>query len=165
MDIANYGDIHGVGSSIKAEIAEYRTPLVWALMIGKARHYAYQHSFFIGVFLPLSLDRAMIAGGGAPETEIAQKLTKIAVTTPGMDQYCFRAFADSFAVIPYTLAANAGLNPIETITELRTMHAEGHHNAGIDARKVSSGTVNNRHKPPLSIFTSSLLSPLRLSAF
>lgn len=77
---------------------------------------------------------ALIAGGGAPEIEIAQKLTLLAHTTPGLDQYCFRAFADAFEVVPYTLAENAGLNPIQTVTELRALHANGQVNAGIDVR-------------------------------
>ena len=31
----------------------------------------------------------------------------------------FQQFADAMEVIPYTLAENAGLNPISTVTELR----------------------------------------------
>ncbi|TGZ70638.1 hypothetical protein CRM22_003092 [Opisthorchis felineus] len=77
---------------------------------------------------------ALVAGGGAPEIEVAQKLALLANTTPGLDQYCFRAFADAFEVVPYTLAENAGLNPIQTVTELRALHARGQVNAGIDVR-------------------------------
>nr|AAP06342.1 similar to GenBank Accession Number AF271209 putative chaperonin containing t-complex polypeptide 1 CCT delta subunit in Aedes triseriatus [Schistosoma japonicum] len=69
--------------------------------------------------------RAMISGGGAPEIEIAQKLAAFANTTPGLDQYCLRAFADAFEVIPYTLAENAGLSPIQTVTELRACTLKG----------------------------------------
>lgn len=36
-----------------------------------------------------------------------------------------RAFAEALEVIPYTLAENAGLNPIEVVTELRNLHATG----------------------------------------
>lgn len=78
--------------------------------------------------------RAMIAGGGAPEIEIAQKLAAFAFTARGLEQYCFRAFADAFEVVPYTLAENAGLNPIETVTALRAYHAKGMVNAGINAK-------------------------------
>ena len=38
-------------------------------------------------------------------------------------------------VIPYTLAENAGLNPIAIVTELRRQHAEGNAFAGINVRK------------------------------
>lgn len=42
----------------------------------------------------------------------------------GADAYCFKAFAEALEVIPYTLAENAGLNPIATVTELRNKHAQ-----------------------------------------
>ena len=38
-------------------------------------------------------------------------------------------------IIPYTLAENAGLNPIAIVTELRKRHAEGHKTAGINVKK------------------------------
>jgi len=40
-------------------------------------------------------------------------------------------------VIPYTLAENAALNPIEVVTELRKRHNAGEKNAGINVRKVT----------------------------
>lgn len=48
----------------------------------------------------------------------------------------FQAFADALEQIPYTLAENAGLNPIATVTELRAQHANGKKNHGINIRKV-----------------------------
>lgn len=41
-----------------------------------------------------------------------------------------RAFAEALEVIPYTLAENAGLNPIEIVTELRNHHAQGRRHHG-----------------------------------
>nr|AFM74230.1 chaperonin [Spirometra erinaceieuropaei] len=79
--------------------------------------------------------RALVAGGGAPEIEISQKLAALAATSTGLEQYCLRAYADAMEVIPYTLAENAGLNPIQTVTELRSRHANGEVNAGINVRK------------------------------
>lgn len=43
-----------------------------------------------------------------------------------------RAFAEALEVIPYTLAENAGLNPIGIVTELRNLHATGSKHAGIN---------------------------------
>jgi chaperonin GroEL (HSP60 family) len=48
----------------------------------------------------------------------------------------YRAFANALEVIPSTLAENAGLNPIATVTELRNRHAQGDITAGINVRKV-----------------------------
>lgn len=82
--------------------------------------------------------RALIAGGGAPETELSLQLNDYANTLTGMEQYCFRAFAEALEVIPITLAENAGLNPIATVTELRNRHAQGEKTAGINVRKVQT---------------------------
>lgn len=41
------------------------------------------------------------------------------------DQYCIRSYAEAFEIIPLTLAENAGLNPIQIVTEMRKLHAEG----------------------------------------
>jgi len=84
--------------------------------------------------------RALIAGGGAPETELSIRLREHADTLLGMQQYCFRAYADALEVIPFTLAENAGLNPIATVTELRNRHAKGEIHTGINVRK---GMITN----------------------
>lgn len=60
-------------------------------------------------------------------------------------------------MIPSTLAENAGLNPIATVTELRNRHAEGEVTAGINVRK---GAVTNILEEnviqPLLVSTSSI---------
>jgi T-complex protein 1 subunit delta len=58
----------------------------------------------------------------------------------GMDSYCVRAFAEALEVVPYTLAENAGLNPIAIVTELRNLHSKGESAAGINVR---TGAVSN----------------------
>lgn len=84
----------------------------------------------------MSTYRALIAGGAAPEIELAVRLAEYAQSLSGVQQYCIRAFAEALEVIPYTLAENAGLNPIATVTELRNRHAQNDTNAGINVRKV-----------------------------
>jgi T-complex protein 1 subunit delta len=85
-------------------------------------------------------ERALIAGGGAPEIELALRLAEYANTLTGVHQYCFKAYAEALEIVPYTLAENAGLNPIATVTELRAKHAQGEYTAGINVRK---GTVTD----------------------
>merc|ERR1719192_1772434 len=84
--------------------------------------------------------RFLIAGGGAPETEVSRELMLHANTLTGADAYCFKAFAEALEIIPYTLAENAGLNPIGTVTELRNRHAQGEKTSGINVRK---GAITN----------------------
>ena len=69
------------------------------------------------------------------ETEIAVRLSKLANETQGFKSYCFKGFADALEVIPYTLAENAGLKPVEIVTELRNKHKLGEKNAGINVKK------------------------------
>lgn len=76
----------------------------------------------------------LIPGGGAPEIHLAQHLKKISQETVGLKAACYKAFAESLEVIPYTLAENAGLNPIDTITKLNQKHANGEKNYGINIR-------------------------------
>ena len=79
--------------------------------------------------------KSMVPGGSAPETEIAVKLTELSSSIEGFKSYCIKAFADALEVIPYTLAENAGLNPINIVTELRNKHLNGEVNSGINVKK------------------------------
>jgi len=101
--------------------------------------------------------RALIAGGGAPEIEVAQALAKFSRTQSGTEAICIQAFADALEVIPTTLAENAGLNPIKIVTELRHRHEMGEKTAGVNVRK---GNVTNILEEnviqPLLVTTSAL---------
>jgi len=79
--------------------------------------------------------RFMIAGGGAAEAEISLRLKELSHGATGMDAFCMKAFAEALEVVPYTLAENAGLNPINIVTELRKAHADGIKGAGINVKK------------------------------
>merc|ERR1712112_243374 len=101
--------------------------------------------------------RFLIAGGGAPETEVARELMLHANTLTGADAYCFKAFAEAMEIIPYTLAENAGLNPIGTVTELRNRHAQGEKTAGINVRKGAiTNILDENVVQPLLVSTSSI---------
>ncbi len=75
----------------------------------------------------------IVPGGGAIEIEIAKELRKYATKVGGREQLAVEAFADAVEVIPRTLAENAGLEPIDILVELRSVHdkAEGK-NMGIN---------------------------------
>lgn len=68
--------------------------------------------------------RAIVAGGGASEIQIAVKMMSKIAELESVEAYCLKSYADAFEVIPYTLAENAGLNPIDTVTALRSKHSE-----------------------------------------
>jgi len=52
-----------------------------------------------------------------------------------------KAFANALEVIPYTLAENAGLNPIKIVTELRNRHILGEKYTGINVRKSTVANI------------------------
>jgi T-complex protein 1 subunit delta len=67
------------------------------------------------------------------------------------------AFADALEVIPYTLAENAGMKPIEVVTELRKQHAEGIQGAGINVKKgIVSDMYDLNVVQPLLVSTSAI---------
>merc|ERR1712226_538666 len=94
---------------------------------------------------------ALIAGAGAPETEVAVKLNQLARETDGLEAYCYQAYADALEIVPYTLAENAALNAIETVTGLRSRHAKGEKNAGISVKRqgISNAVEENIVQPLL----------------
>eukprot|EP00053_Salpingoeca_punica_P011189 m.100062 g.100062 ORF g.100062 m.100062 type:complete len:548 (-) comp15610_c0_seq1:225-1868(-) len=101
--------------------------------------------------------RFLIAGGGAPEIEVSRKLAERAQTLVGMEAYCIRAFAEALEIVPFTLAENAGLNPIATVTELRNRHMQGETTAGINVRKSAvSNILEENVLQPLLVSTSAI---------
>merc|ERR1712096_155149 len=95
----------------------------------------------------------LLPGGGAVEMELAVQLTKWARALKGEQAYAVRAFAEALEVVPFTLAENAGLPPVEVVTNLRAAHANGEKYAGINVRK---GVISN-------IADESVLQPLLVS--
>jgi thermosome len=94
----------------------------------------------------------ILAGGGAPELEISRLLKKYAETLPGREQLAVKCFAEALEVIPLTLTENAGLDPIDILSELRARHEKGEKWAGIE---VHDGKIQDMAKAgvyePLSV--------------
>ncbi|MBI4148684.1 TCP-1/cpn60 chaperonin family protein [Candidatus Woesearchaeota archaeon] len=80
----------------------------------------------------------VVAGAGAPEVELAKELRKFAEGLSGREQLAVIAFASAVEVIPRTLAENAGLDPIDVLTELKAEHDKKQKWAGVD---VNTGKV------------------------
>ncbi len=85
----------------------------------------------------------VVAGGAAPELEMANALKKYAQTLPGREQFAVRIFAESLEVIATTLAENAGLDPVDLLTQLRAAHEKGQTWAGIN---IAAGIVEDMTK-------------------
>jgi len=74
----------------------------------------------------------ILAGGGSPEMEIARTLRGYAGSLPGREQLAVQSFAEAVESVPLTLGENAGLDPIDILTELRARHEKGEKWAGVD---------------------------------
>jgi archaeal chaperonin len=67
-------------------------------------------------------DGKVLAGGGAPETELAKRLRDYAVKVGGREQLAVTAFAEALEAIPVAIAQNAGIDAIDIMVELRAKH-------------------------------------------
>ena len=85
----------------------------------------------------------IVAGGSASEMEMATSLKKYAQTISGREQLAILAFAEALETIAVTLSENAGLDPIDILSELRAKHEKRETWAGID---VNSGKVQDMTK-------------------
>jgi thermosome len=101
----------------------------------------------------------IVAGGGAPEMEVAKELEEYAQTLTGREQLAVKAFAKSMEIIPRTLAENAGIEPIDILVELKAKHEKGDTWAGVN---VFRGGVVDMMKEsviePLKIKTQAIMS-------
>ncbi len=101
----------------------------------------------------------IVAGAGSVEMELAKGLRSFASTLSGREQLAVQAFADAMEIIPRTLAENAGLDPIDSLTKLRSAHDQQKKWAGIN---VFSGEAMDAWEEgviePLKIKTQALSS-------
>lgn len=96
----------------------------------------------IGVVAATVEDGKVVAGGGAPEIEIAKRLKDYADAISGREQLAITAFAEALEVVPKTLAENAGLDSIDSLVDLRAAHENSVY-MGLD---VFEGAVTDMYK-------------------
>ena len=77
-------------------------------------------------------DGKMVTGGGSTAVELAMKLREYAATVGGREQIAIDAYASALEVVPTALAENAGLDPIDTLINMRKAHKEGKIHAGLN---------------------------------
>ncbi|MGA2105513.1 thermosome subunit alpha [Methanoregula sp.] len=97
-------------------------------------------------------DKKIVAGGGAPETELSLQLRQYASTLGGRNQLAVEAFASAMDVIPRALAENAGLDSIDMLVAIRAAHEAGHRTFGLD---VFEGK-------PVDMLKAGVIEPLRV---
>jgi chaperonin GroEL (HSP60 family) len=78
----------------------------------------------------------IMAGGGATEAYVGNELRGWSSNLEGRAQLAVQKFADALDSIPLALAENAGMDSIDTMTELRTKQNKGAKWSGVDVRNT-----------------------------
>ncbi|XP_074574271.1 T-complex protein 1 subunit theta-like [Curcuma longa] len=86
----------------------------------------------VNTYKAMCRDSRILPGAAATEIELARRLKDFALKETDLDQYAIAKFAESFEMVPKTLAENAGLNAMEIISSLYAEHAGGNSCVGID---------------------------------
>ncbi|XP_056376698.1 T-complex protein 1 subunit epsilon isoform X2 [Hyla sarda] len=91
-------------------------------------------------------DSRIVYGGGAAEISCALAVSQAADKCPSLEQYAMRAFADALESIPMSLAENSGMNPIQTMTEIRAKQLKENNSAlGIDCLHKGTNDMKQQH--------------------
>ncbi|KAM5169338.1 T-complex protein 1 subunit epsilon [Callospermophilus lateralis] len=91
-------------------------------------------------------DNRVVYGGGAAEISCALAVSQEADKCPTLEQYAMRAFADALEVIPMALSENSGMNPIQTMTEVRAKQVKEKNPAlGIDCLHRGTNDMQQQH--------------------
>ena len=86
----------------------------------------------VGVVAVAHEDGVVLTGGGSVVAAISRDLRSYAEGIGGREQMAIEAFSGALEVIPRTLAENAGLDPVNTIIDLRKAHSEGKSHFGVN---------------------------------
>ncbi len=97
----------------------------------------------INVVKDVIIEGKIVAGGGAPEAEVALRLRDFAKSLSGKEQLAIEKFAEALEIIPAQLSENAGMDPIESLLTINAKHKDGQKWAGID---VLNGKISDMYK-------------------
>merc|ERR1712176_1754431 len=88
-------------------------------------------------------DNRVVYGGGAAEISCAIAVSKEADSIKTIEQYAFRAFADALESVPLALAENCGLDPINTLTEIKSRQVTENNPAlGVNCMGANGGAAD-----------------------
>ncbi|CAH2238595.1 jg10878 [Pararge aegeria aegeria] len=106
----------------------------------------------VNTFKGIAKDGRFVAGAGATEIELAQKLLQYADTLPGLEQYAVRKFAVALESIPRALAENSGANATEVVNNIYKAHRENNKYAGFDIDSESNSVIDVKEKGILDLY-------------
>ncbi|PSR84575.1 T-complex protein 1 subunit theta like [Actinidia chinensis var. chinensis] len=99
----------------------------------------------VNTFKAMCRGSRIVPGAAATEIELARRLKEFSFKETGLDQYAIAKFAESFEMVPKTLAENAGLNAMEIISSLYAEHAAGNTKVGIDLEEGACKDISTKN--------------------
>uniref|UniRef100_F6GVJ8 T-complex protein 1 subunit epsilon n=1 Tax=Vitis vinifera TaxID=29760 RepID=F6GVJ8_VITVI len=89
---------------------------------------------------------SIVYGGGSAEISCSIAVEAAADRYPGVEQYAIRAFGDALDSIPMALAENSGLQPIETLSAVKSQQIkEDNPYCGIDCNDVGTNDMQEQN--------------------
>ena len=76
----------------------------------------------VNVVKAITRDPKLVPGAGATEMQLIERISAFGEKTPELSQYAIKKYAESFEVIPRTLAESAGLDATEVLASLYAAH-------------------------------------------
>ncbi|AXG09953.1 thermosome subunit alpha [Haloplanus rubicundus] len=144
----------GKGSFVVVREASSRQ--VSVLLRGSPEHVVDETERIVsdGIALLETLDArpGLVPGGGATETELALAVRTFGRGVDDRRALAVDAFADALETVPVSLARNAGMDPVDSLLELRRRHADGERSVGVDG---DTGTVTD-------VMARGVVEPVRL---
>jgi thermosome len=118
----------------------------------------------LGVVISTLKTGMIVPGGGAIEIELSRRLREFGQSLSGREQLAVEEFASALEFIPVTLAENAGLDPIDILTELKAKHDAGEQYAGLNlfTNKIEN-MINARIIEPYKIKSQAINSASEVS--
>merc|ERR1719507_1244956 len=90
-------------------------------------------------------DNRVVYGGGAAEISCAIAVSKEADSIKTIEQYAFRAFSDALEAVPLALAENCGLEPIATLTDIKSRQvAEDNPALGVNCMEMGTSDMKEQ---------------------
>jgi len=82
----------------------------------------------------MTKDSRFICGGSSSDVEVARRLSSLARSSSGLEQYSIQKFAESLEIIAQSLAENSGNTSMEVLSKLYAEHEKGNIYAGVDVQ-------------------------------
>jgi T-complex protein 1 subunit theta len=115
----------------------------------------------VNVVKAITRDPRLVAGAGATEMQLIERIKSLADRTQGLSQYSIRKYGEAFEVIPRTLAESAGLDATEVLARLYVAHGaqkgrkDDEWTTGVDIENDDgSGTLDARGEGILDLWVS-----------